>query len=205
MCISLCVYIYIMIYYDINRKSLAKPPPKTYPRLRSHLGCSKPCHLLHSSTRSDLSPRHDLNLTRWWFPDLTHTLLPWENDNNSNPGASEASFPPKKNWSIGVTYKNYKRHQLDKSNQIKSVYYVWVCLKIDSVPLNPMANHHYLHFYQWSFGRCIPQVVRNNKSQAGTICRCVLPTTLEELAVHQVAVNIVSRQGHRAKLFEVKV
>ena len=133
------MYIYILYY----SKSLAKPPPKTYPRLRSHLGCSKPCHLLHSSTRSDLSPRHDLNLTRWWFPDLTHTLLPWENDNNSNPGASEASFP-KKIWSIGVTYKNYKKHQLDKSNQIKSVYYVWICLKIDSVPLNPMANHHYL-------------------------------------------------------------
>ena len=51
---------------------------------------------------------------------------------------------PKKIWSIGVTYKNYKKHQLDKSNQIKSVYYVWICLKIDSVPLNPMANHHYL-------------------------------------------------------------
>jgi hypothetical protein len=96
-----CIYIYyntyIMMYIYIlyYSKSLAKPPPKTYPRLRSHLGCSKPCHLLHSSTRSDLSPRHDLNLTRWWFPDLTHTLLPWENDNNSNPGASEASFPKK--------------------------------------------------------------------------------------------------------------
>ena len=63
------IYIIVHILWYIYRKSLAKPPPKTYPRLRNHLGCSKPCHLLHSSTRSDLSPRHDLNLTRWWFPD----------------------------------------------------------------------------------------------------------------------------------------
>lgn len=54
---------------DTTKKKLEAylEPPKTYQQLHSHQGCSRPCHQLHSSKRSDLSPRHDL---RTWKPGI---------------------------------------------------------------------------------------------------------------------------------------